>query len=95
MENMREMLRHSLGRSLGTMPALDRLTGAWQVACGAAMSRRGVVKSFENGMLRVEVADRGWYDQMRGMQAVLEHEVARIAEVKLVGIHFELKKNSR
>jgi predicted nucleic acid-binding Zn ribbon protein len=95
MENMREMLRRSLGRSLGTMPALDRLTAAWQVACGTAMARRGVVLGFEDGVLRVEVADLGWLQQMRGMQAVLEHEVARIAEVKPVAIHFELKKSSR
>jgi len=95
MENMREVLRRSLGRSLMTMPALDRLTAAWQVACGAALARRGVVQGFEGGVLRVEVADPGWLDQMRGMQAVLEHEVARIAEVRLVGIHFELKKSGR
>ncbi len=94
MENMREMLRRSLGRTLGTMPALDRLTAAWQVACGSAMARRGVITGFEGGVLRVEVHDPGWFDQIRGMQAVLEHEVARIAEVKLVGIHFELKKSS-
>lgn len=77
------------------MPALDRLTAAWQVACGAAMARRGVVQAFEGGVLRVEVEDPAWLEQMRGMQAVLEHEVARIADVKLAGIHFELKKSSR
>lgn len=95
MENMREMLRRSLGRSLQTLPPLDRLTAAWPVACGAAMARRGLVTGFANGVLHIEVLDPGWLDQMRGMQAVLEREVARVAEVKLAGIHFELKKSSR
>ena len=95
MENMREMLRRSLGRSLATMPPIERLTAAWPVACGAAMARRGVVTGFEGGVLRVEVADPGWFDHMRAMQAVLERELGRIAEVKLAGIHFEMKKGSR
>jgi predicted nucleic acid-binding Zn ribbon protein len=95
MQNMREMLRSSLGRSLGTLAALDRLTAAWPVACGPALARRGEIVSFEDGVLRIVIADPAWMDQMRGMQAMLERELARIAEVKLGGIHFELKNGLR
>ena len=81
MENMRELLRRSLGRSLDALPALDRLTAAWPVACGPALARRGVLTSFEAGVLHIEVADAAWMEQMLGMRAVLEHELARICQV--------------
>ena len=90
MQNMREMLRGSLGRSLSGMTALDRLTAAWPVACGQAVARKGHILSFEAGVLRVEVSDPAWMEQMLSMRGVLEHELARIAGVKLAGIHFQL-----
>ena len=92
MENMRDVLRRSLGRSLGTMPALDRLAAAWPVACGQALARRGEILAYQDGVLRVQVEDPAWMDEMRRMSAVLERELARIAQVKLTKIHFELKK---
>ena len=88
MESMRDYLRGSLGRSLQTMEPLDRLRAAWPVACGAALARKGVIAGLERGVLRVEVSDPAWMEQMMGMQAVLQKELGRIAEVKLGGIHF-------
>jgi predicted nucleic acid-binding Zn ribbon protein len=92
MENMREMLRRNLGRSLEALPELDRLTAAWPVACGTAMAAKGEVAGYEDGVLRVVVKNSVWLEQMRSMQQVLERELARIAEVKLTGIHFEVKR---
>jgi hypothetical protein len=91
MQNMRDMLRGTLGRSLQTLPALDRLTAAWPVACGAALARRGKITGFDDGILHVEVADALWLEELRAMRAGLEQEVGRIAGVQLGGIHFELK----
>ena len=91
MENMRQVLRSSVGRSLRTLPEFDRLSAAWPVAAGSAMAQRAVPLSFEGGVLLLEVADSAWLDQLRAMQPVLERELAGIAEVKLGGIHFELK----
>jgi len=88
MESMRDVLRGTLGRSLQEMPALDRLTAAWPVACGIALARHGIILGYEGGILRVEVADPAWLEQLRAMQAVLESDLRRIAEVKLGGIHF-------
>jgi len=95
MENMREMLRSSLGRSLETLPAFDRLSAAWQVACGPALARHGVPTRLEEEVLWIEVSDKAWMEQLLGMRAVLQHELARIAEVKLGGIHFVLTKLRR
>ena len=88
MESMRDVLRGSLGRSLQSMEPLDRLRAAWPVACGAAMARKGVVVAFDGGVMRVEVNDSAWMEQMMGMRSVLQSELGRIAEVKLGGIHF-------
>ncbi len=94
MENMREMLRKNLGRSLQSLPELDRLTAAWPVACGSAMAANGEVAGYEDGLLCVVVKNSMWLEQMRSMQPVLERELARIAEVKLTGIHFEVQRSN-
>jgi len=43
-------------------------------------------------VVQVQVRDAVWLDQMRSMRAVLESELAKIAGVKIAGIHFELKR---
>ena len=93
MEAMRELLRGSLGRSLSDLRDEDRLAAAWTVACGRAMAERGVVVGYEDGVVRVEVADAVWMRQMTSLRGVLEREMAKIAGLPVSGIHFELKKN--
>jgi hypothetical protein len=92
MESMREMLKKNLGRSLEALPAADRLRAAWPVACGKAMADRGEIVGFTDGVVEVQVRDALWLDQMRAMRGVLESELAKIAGVKIAGIHFEVKR---
>jgi predicted nucleic acid-binding Zn ribbon protein len=94
MEGMRQLLRGSLGRSLSAMRAEDRLAAAWPVAAGRAMAERGAVIGFEEGVVRVEVADAAWLQQMRSMSEQLRGEMARISGVTVSGIHFLLKNHS-
>jgi hypothetical protein len=93
MEAMRELLRGSLGRSLGAMRDEDRLAAAWTVACGSAMADRGAVIGYESGVVRVEVTDAVWMRQMVSLRGTLEREMARIAGLPVAGIHFELKRH--
>ena len=95
MDSMRDVLKRNLGRSLEALPELDRLAAAWPVACGKAMAERGELAGFAEGVVRIEVRDAAWLDQMRSMRAVLESELARIAGVKIAGIHFEVKQEKR
>ena len=92
MEAMREVLRGSLGRSLRTMRDEDRLAAAWAVACGRAMAEHGTVVAYEAGVVRVEVADAVWLQQMISLRAVLERELEKIAGLPVTGIRFELEK---
>ena len=94
MERMRDVLKQNLGRSLKNMSALDRLEAAWPVAGGKLLAAHGRVASYEEGMVRVEVSDPAWLAQMNSMRGVLERELARIAGVRVITIHFE-KRTSR
>ena len=92
MDSMRDMLKKNLARSLEKLPVADRLHAAWPVACGKAMAVRGEIVGFEGGVVEVQVQDAAWLDQMRSMGPVLQSELAKIAGVKIAGIHFQEKK---
>jgi Dna[CI] antecedent, DciA len=91
MEGMRELLQGSLARTLEGMTAEDRLAAAWPVACGKALSERGRMAAYADGVATVEVTDAAWLQQMISMHGQLVGEMARIAGVNLREIHFEVK----
>ena len=92
MEDMRTVLRRSLGRSLHALDETDRLAAAWPVACGRAMAQHGEIAGFFEGTVTVAVSDAAWLSQMMSMRGLLQNELARIARVKVTAIHFEMKK---
>lgn len=93
MEAMRDVLRGSLARSLSNARAEDRIAAAWAVVCGSAMAGHGEVVGYDAGVVRIQVADTVWMQQMKSLGGTLERELARIAGVPVATIHFELKKN--
>jgi Dna[CI] antecedent DciA-like protein len=92
MDGIRAILKDSLARSLRSMQDEDRLSAAWTVACGRALSERGRVVGYSNGIVEIEVADGAWMRQMISMREKLESDLSQIAGVSVAGIHFELKK---
>jgi hypothetical protein len=92
MEDMRAVLRGSLGRSLQAMGEADRLAAAWPVACGRAMAQHGEVAGFFEGTVTVAVSDSAWLSQMMSVRSILKNDLARIARVNVTAIHFEMKK---
>lgn len=95
MDAMRDVLRSSLGRSLRSMRDEDRLAAAWTVACGRAMAEHGAVVGYEDGTVRVEVADAVWLQQMISLRSVLERDLGRIAGLRVARIEFERKAANR
>ena len=95
MQNMRDLLKQNLGRSLQTLPPLDRLSTAWPVACGKTMAAQATIMTYENQVLTLAVADPLWQDQFFTMRHTLARDLARIAEVPIREIHFEQRKHSR
>jgi hypothetical protein len=91
---MRDLLKATLGESLGALPAEDKLAAAWPVACGKAMAGRGTVMGYAEGVVRVQVEDGAWLRQLTSMRWQLAREMARIAGVPVSEIHFEMKRNN-
>jgi hypothetical protein len=92
MENMRDLLRNSMARSLHALPPEDRLAAAWPVACGKAMAERGAVVGYADGEVWLEVQDGAWLKQMMSMQGQLAGQMSQIAGVKVSRIHFKVKR---
>ena len=92
MQNMRSMLRNTLGRSLQGIASEDRLSAAWTVVCGPAMAQRGQVVGYEDETVFVHVTDSLWLQQMLSMRPVLERELAAAAGLPVRTIHFQLRK---
>jgi len=89
MQNMRDMLRGTLGRSLRPLPPLDRLTAAWPVACGSALAGHGEVAGYEDGVVRIVVSSDEWMQPLAQMRLILTSDLARIAGVPVSAIHFQ------
>ncbi|MEO6815642.1 MAG: DciA family protein [Edaphobacter sp.] len=93
MEDMRTLLRGTLGRSLQAMRPEDKLAAAWPVACGKAMAERGTVVGYAEGEVWIEVQEGAWLRQMMSMQGQLAGQMGRIAGVKVSRIHFKIKRD--
>jgi hypothetical protein len=90
MQNMRDILRSSLGRSLRELSDEDRLAAAWPVACGTALAAHGEVLHLDpERILHIRVAGPEWMTQLLRIRSSLTNDLARIAAVPLSGIHFE------
>jgi len=90
-EGMRAVLRGALGKSLGALGEQDRLLAAWTVVCGRALSDRGAIAGYAEGVVEVEVVDAVWLEQMRGMRAQLLRELGTIAKVPVREIRFAVR----
>jgi len=92
MQNMRDLLRSSLGRSLRDLPELDRLTAAWPVACGSALASRAEITALSpDRVLHITINSPEWLQPFTHTRTALQNDLARIAAVPLTGIHFEVK----
>ena len=68
LEGMRDLLKGTLGRSLGALRDEDRLVAAWPVACGKAMAERGIIVGYADGVMRVQVENGTWLRQLMSMR---------------------------
>jgi hypothetical protein len=96
MENMRDFFRRNLGRSLRDLSDLDRLSAAWPVAAGSALAARAQIASLdEERVVHLTVNSQEWMQPFMQNRSILQHDLARIASVRLSGIHFEVKGNTK
>ena len=89
---MRDVIKTGLRRGLSGLSARDKLAMAWVVVCGPKLAERGEVAGYDDGVVRIEVRERAWLEEMRSMSAHLETELARVAGVKISKLHFIVKR---
>ena len=78
-----------VARSLRKAPAGQAPLLAWPLACGSAVAGRTRALNFADGVLRVEVPDAGWREELQTLAprylAVLNRYVAEnVARIEFV-----------
>jgi hypothetical protein len=92
MEKMRALLQNSLGRSLRALPDEDRLSMAWMILCGRSLAARSSVAGYSDGIVKIEVFEGAWLEEVRNMRDQLQRELPRISGVPVTELHFIVKK---
>ena len=88
MNAIRDLLRNSLGHSLGSLSPLDRLAAAWPVAAGHAIAQHASVTDLERSIAIVTVPDPAWQRQLEISADQLQSELAHVSHVPLTAILF-------
>jgi predicted nucleic acid-binding Zn ribbon protein len=60
-------LERIVARSLRQVPPSQAPLLAWPVVCGSAVAERTRALSFQDGVLRVAVADAGWKSELQAL----------------------------
>lgn len=60
-------LEKIVARSLRQVPPSQAPLMAWPVVCGSAVAERTRAVHFQDGVLRVEVADAGWKAELQAL----------------------------
>ena len=69
MEQVGAGLVKLVANSLHRVPVVDGPVLAWPLACGHAVAQRTRALDFAAGVLRVEVPDVGWRNELKGLAA--------------------------
>ena len=87
-------LQKVMADALHRVPAEDSPLLAWPLACGTAVADRTRAVKFEDGILRVEVSDAAWREQLKSLApryiATLNQYVGR----RVQGISFVVSRVS-
>jgi hypothetical protein len=92
MERIRDAINFGSRSGLGTLSQQERLAMAWVVVCGRTLAVRGTVVGFNDGIVKIEVCDPTWLEEMNSMSGHLESELARVAGMKIFKLRFIVKR---
>jgi len=81
---LEKLIRHSLQQATPSESALL----AWPLVCGSAVAERTRALNFENGVLRVEVADAGWKSELQALAPRYLATINRYAREQIRRIEF-------
>ncbi len=96
MQQLRDLLRSSLRKSLGSLSPVDRLATAWPVVAGHAIAERSTVTRLDGEVATVLVSgDAAWLKQLRMMTPQLRGDLAKVSGIALTDILFLAADASR
>jgi predicted nucleic acid-binding Zn ribbon protein len=81
-------LEKIVAQSLRQSPAADAPLLAWPVVCGSAVAERTRALSFDDGVLRVQVADAGWKSELQALAARYVATINKYTPVTVSKIEF-------
>lgn len=84
-------LESIVAKALHRVPAEESALLAWPVACGSAVADRTRAVSFAEGILRVEVADKGWQRELMALAPRYLATINRYAATNVRRIEFVIK----
>jgi hypothetical protein len=84
-------LESIIAKALHQAPAEQSALLAWPVACGSAVAARTRAVSFEGGVLRVEVADKGWQRELMALAPRYIAEMNRYSAARVERVEFVVK----
>ena len=87
-------LESILARALHRAPAEQSALLAWPVACGSAVANRTRALSFAEGILRVEVADKGWQHELTALAPRYVAVINKYSATNVKRIEFVVKSAS-
>ena len=84
-------LESIIAKALHRAPAQESALLAWPVACGSAVAERTRALDFSDGILRVEVADKGWQRELMALAPRYVAAINRYAATSVRRIEFVVK----
>jgi len=90
MQSARRDLKSLAARVFKDSPAEEAVLLAWPLACGSAVAERTRAVDFQDGVLRVEVPDRGWQSQLEAFSLQYRHKISELLDVTVSRISYEV-----
>jgi hypothetical protein len=84
-------LESIVAKALHRAPPAESALLAWPVACGSAVADRTRALAFTDGILRVEVADKGWQRELMALAPRYLAVVNRYSATSVRRIEFVVK----
>jgi len=84
-------LESVISKALHQAPAEESPLLAWQVACGSAVADRTRAVGFADGVLRVEVADKGWQRELTALAPRYVAQINRYSAARVERVEFVVK----
>ena len=84
-------LESIVAKSLHRAPPEESALLAWPVACGSAVADRTRAVAFSDGILRVEVADKGWQRELMALAPRYVAVINRYSATSVRRVEFVVK----